>query len=137
MKKRIILLIGAIFLALWTGACSHGKRTAEGVANDWLKVVDSGNYSQSWEDGATIFKNAVAKEQWLGILDANRAPLGAMTARELMSAEYTTNPPGAPEGEYYVIRYASRFANNRSVIETVTPVLDRDGQWRVAVYYVK
>jgi len=137
MKKRIVCLTGVVLLALWTGSCSQSERTAKAVADDWLKLVDAGNYGQSWDNGATIFKNAVAKEQWLGILEANRAPLGAMTARELMSAEYTTNLPGAPNGEYYVIQYASRFANTRSVIETVTPVLDRDGQWRVAVYYVK
>jgi uncharacterized protein DUF4019 len=138
MKKRVICLIGATFLALWSGACSQGQKTvAEGAASDWLKLVDAGNYAQSWDEGASIFKNAVAKEQWQKILEGNRGPLGTVASRRLKSAEYTVQLPGAPDGEYYVIEYASTFANNRSVIETVTPVLDKDGKWRVAVYVIK
>jgi hypothetical protein len=137
MKKQIICFIGAIFLVLWTSACSPSKKTAERVANEWLKVVDAGNYAQSWDSGASIFKLAVAKEQWLQILGNNRAPLGAVASREIESAEYTSDLPGAPDGEYYVIRYASTFANRKPVTETVTSVLDRDGKWRVAVYVVK
>jgi len=138
MKKRVICFMSVAFLALWTVACSQGKKAvAEGAASDWLKLVDSGDYAQSWDNGATIFKNAVAKEQWQKILEGNRAPLGSVASRKLKSAEYTMQLPGAPDGEYYVIEYASTFANNKSVIETVTPVLDTDGKWRVAVYVIK
>jgi len=137
MKKGMILLITAAALAFWTGACSQSQKTAEGAALDWLKLVDAGNYAQSWECGATILKNAVAKEQWLQILKDGRAPLGSLTSRELTSAEYQSGLPGAPRGEYYVIQFTSTFANRRSVTETVTPMLDKDGRWRVAVYYVK
>jgi len=137
MNRRSIYVITAVLLALWTGACSQGKRSAEAAADDFLKLVDSGNYGRSWETGAGIFRNAVAKEQWQKILADNRAPLGAVTSRKLTSAEYTADLPGAPQGEYYVIHYASRFANNRLATETVTPVLDKDGKWRVAVYFLR
>jgi hypothetical protein len=45
--------------------------------------------------------------------------------------------PGAPDGEYVVIQYQTAFQNKKSAIETVTPMLDKDGHWRVAGYYIK
>jgi len=36
-----------------------------------------------------------------------------------------------------VIRYDASFANKKSAIETVTPMLDKDGQWRVSGYFIK
>jgi hypothetical protein len=42
-----------------------------------------------------------------------------------------------PDGQYVVIRYDSSFANKKSAIETVTPMLDQGGQWRVSGYFIK
>jgi hypothetical protein len=45
--------------------------------------------------------------------------------------------PGAPDGEYVVIQYRTSFENKNDAIETVTPMKDTDGTWRVSGYYVK
>jgi hypothetical protein len=45
--------------------------------------------------------------------------------------------PGAPDGEYVVIQFATSFENKKSAIETVTPMLDSDGEWRVSGYFIK
>jgi hypothetical protein len=44
--------------------------------------------------------------------------------------------PGAPDGEYVVIQYATRFEHKPSIIETVTPMLDKDGSWKVSGYFI-
>jgi hypothetical protein len=138
MNKRMFNLLGLSFLALCMSACSQDKKTAaEGAASDWLKLVDAGNYAQSWDDADAALKSNIAKEQWQELLTRNRAPLGAPISRRLTSAEYTTQLPGAPDGQYVVIQYASNFEHNGSVIETVTPALDKDGKWRVCLYVVK
>jgi hypothetical protein len=36
-----------------------------------------------------------------------------------------------------VIHYQSSFEHKKSATETVTPMLDNDGQWRVSGYYIK
>jgi ribosomal protein S17E len=36
-----------------------------------------------------------------------------------------------------VIQFDASFENKKSAIETVTPMLDKDGKWRVAGYYVE
>jgi hypothetical protein len=99
--------------------------------------VDAGNYAQSWEDTGNVLKANVAKDQWLEVLSRNRGPLGALISRKLTSAEYTTKLPGAPDGQYVVLQYESSFEHKSSVSETVTPMLDKDGTWRVCLYVVK
>jgi hypothetical protein len=138
MKTRILCLLGLIFVALWMSACSQDKKTvADGAARNWLKVVDSGKYAQSWDDTGSVLKANVAREQWQELLARNRAPLGPVISRKLKSAEYTTQLPGAPDGQYVVLQYESGFEHKNSAIETVTPTLDRDGTWRVCLYTVK
>ncbi|HWN92533.1 MAG TPA: DUF4019 domain-containing protein, partial [Verrucomicrobiae bacterium] len=45
--------------------------------------------------------------------------------------------PGAPDGEYVVIQYETAFENKASAVETITPMLDKDGSWRISGYYIK
>lgn len=48
-----------------------------------------------------------------------------------------TSLPGAPDGKYVVIQYDTSFENKKAAVETVTPMLDKDGKWRVSGYYIK
>jgi len=97
-------------------------------------LVDSSKYTESWQEAAPIFKAAVTQEQWQRALGASRDPLGKLLSRKLKSARYTKTLPGAPDGEYAVIQYDSSFEHKRSAVETVTPMLDRDGKWKVSGY---
>jgi hypothetical protein len=65
-----------------------------------------------------------------------RKPLGAVVSRQVKSKTYTTSLPGAPDGEYVVIKYDTSFENKRASVETVTPMRDSDGTWRVSGYYI-
>ena len=56
---------------------------------------------------------------------------------EVVSAEFTTKLPGAPDGEYVVIQYRTKFQNKADAIETVAPMRDQDGVFRVSGYYVR
>jgi hypothetical protein len=71
------------------------------------------------------------------MLTAVRNPLGGLVSRELGSKTYMQSLPGAPDGEYVVIQFKTAFENKKSAIETVTPMLDSDGEWRVSGYYIK
>jgi hypothetical protein len=140
MNHRAVALILTIILALGLSAFAQEnekKEAAEAVAATWLKVVDSGGYAQSWEETASGFKAAVTRPQWEQAMRANRAPLGAVQSRKLLSATYTTQLPGAPDGEYVVLQYDASFEHKKTAIETVTPVMDKDGKWRVSGYYIK
>jgi len=138
MRKQLLCSIACGILALSVASCSHDQTTpAKSAAEAWLKMVDSGNYAQSWDAAANVMKTTVAKEQWQQILNANRAPLGSLISRKLISTEYKQELPGAPAGQYFVLQYQSDFAHKSSVIETAAPMLDQDGNWRVSLYYLK
>ena len=66
-----------------------------------------------------------------------RAPLGKLVSRKLKSREYAEKMPGAPDGRYVVVQYDTVFENKASAVETVTPMADPDGVWRVAGYFIR
>jgi hypothetical protein len=134
---------GFFVFTLLLGICSavHAQQKAEQLAQQssdaWLSLVDSGKYADSWQEASQFFKAAVTKEQWQNALRGSRDPLGKVLSRKLKSATYKTTLPGAPDGEYVVIQYDSSFEHKQSAVETVTPVLDKDGKWRVSGYFIK
>ena len=67
----------------------------------------------------------------------HRKPLCKLVSRKVKSKDYKTSLPGAPEGEYVVIQFKTSFENKKRSIETVTPMIDDDGKWRVSGYYIK
>jgi len=73
---------------------------------------------------------------WVQSIKAVRSTMGGLISRSVESAKYATSLPGAPDGEYVVIQFITRFANKKLAIETVTPMKDPDGKWRVSGYYI-
>ena len=111
---------------------------AQAAGESWVKIVDAGNYGQSWDEAATVFKTAVTKEQWAGAASNARSPLGSLTSRTLASRQITDQaPPGAPAGKYAILRYTTAFANAPAVNEMVVLILDGDRGWRVGGYTVR
>ncbi len=107
------------------------------VAERWLAYIDSGRYAESWDDSAAFFREAVNKVQWETTLAQARGPLGVALSRKLRSATYTRTLPGAPDGEYVVIQYDTRFENRPLSVETVTPMREKNGTWKVAGYHIR
>jgi hypothetical protein len=110
---------------------------AQVSAKAWLALTDSGKYAESWNGASTPFKTTITKADWEKAIRATRAPLGALKSRTLKSATFARTLPGAPDGEYVVIQYETAFENKASAVETITPMLDRDGAWRISGYYIK
>jgi hypothetical protein len=113
------------------------EEAALSAAGKWLTMVDEGKYSESWRAAASYFRSAVKQEQWEEMLKAHRPQLGKVVARNVETKAYKTSLPGAPDGEYVVIQFETSFQNKKRAIETVTSMLDTDGKWRVAGYYIK
>ena len=120
-----------------SGLASQGKQeAAEQAALEWLGYVDTSAFDASWEEAASLFRAQVSRSDWARAVGAARSPFGELISRELVSAHYTTTLPGAPDGEYVVLQFQTRFEKKAQAIETVTPMLD-SGQWRVSGYYIR
>ena len=140
MKGRVLVavVIAVILLAGISWATNAQKeKEAVSAARNWLNLVDAGEYSKRWQEAAGYFKNAVQQDQWEQMIKSVRMPLGKMISRKLKTSVYKTTLPGAPDGQYVVIQFETSFQNKESAIETVTPMFDKDGRWRVSGYYIK
>ena len=138
LKNGCISVFCAIFLMSCVALSqTTAEKAAEGSATKWLGLVDTGDYAASWDEAAQFFKNAVSKDRWKEQIKAVRAPLGKLNSRKLKSATSTTSLPGAPDGQYVVIQYDCSFEHKTSAVETVTPMLDKDGLWRVSGYFIR
>ena len=139
MKRIALFLLTTLILPTITTHAQEADKTAKAqeAAKMWLAVVDGGDYARSWEQASSAFKAAVTVQKWQSAVQAARSPLGKVEARKLKSAKFTRSLPGAPDGEYVVIQYDTRFEHKASALETVTPALEADGSWKVSGYFVK
>jgi hypothetical protein len=130
----LAVLIGA---SLAASVADTPEASAEAAAQLWLGLVDAGDYAKSWDTSAKVFRNSVPQSQWVSRISAVRGPLGAVKSRVVASAKFAHSLPGAPDGEYVVINIITSFEHKAEAIETVTPMKDPDGQWRVSGYFVR
>jgi uncharacterized membrane protein len=112
------------------------RAQAQTAALAWLGAVDAGHYTESWDTAATLFRNAVPEARWVSNVSALRGRLGSLKSRNVASMRFASSLPGAPDGEYVVIKFTTSFEHEAAATETVTPMKDSDGQWRVSGYYI-
>jgi len=110
---------------------------AKVIVENWLKLVDNGKYAESWDEASTFLKGKVTKEEWILTISNLKPSFGKTNTREIQSAQYSTELPGAPDGEYVVFQYKTNFKLKNNSIETIVPMIDSDGKWRVSGYFVK
>jgi hypothetical protein len=138
MRTFFVVAAAALSLALpMSGDDSVAVAKAQAAAKSWLVLTDGAKYGPSWDDASSLFKAAVQRADWERSIKGVRSPLGALKNRKVKSATFARTLPGAPDGEYVVLVFESEFENKAAAVETVTPMLDKDGTWRVSGYYIR
>lgn len=139
LPHAVVLFASALLLMALASRADDAESVpkATSAAKTWLALTDSGKYGASWDTAATMFQAAVTKESWEKALNTVRAPLGAVRSRKFRSATFTHELPGAPKGDYVVIEYDTDFENKPGAVETITPMLEKDGTWKVSGYYIR
>jgi uncharacterized protein DUF4019 len=133
----VVLFPAAALLAADPAKTGDAEKAAESSAQSWLALVDGGKYGESWDAAAALFKGAMPRSQWEAALEKVRQPLGKTVSRRLRGAKYMTELPNAPKGEYVVIQFDTAFENRAGAVETITPMKDKDGSWRVSGYFIR
>ncbi|MEM1416679.1 MAG: DUF4019 domain-containing protein [Myxococcota bacterium] len=140
MRWLVAMLMGAMALAWTCGGSDDAESAPEdarAAALAWLELVDEGDYEESWEEAAAYFRGAVSKERWVTMVRGVRAPVGDVLEREVVRMTPRSSLPGAPDGDYVVIELRTSFANRADATETVTPMRDPDGTYRVSGYFIR
>lgn len=139
--KNVQAIMASSLLALTVLAAVAwaGPNADEAVkaAEAWLKLVDGAQYKESWSEAAGFFRERVKEDDWIKMIDLARKPFGEVLERKLLKASYTTSLPGVPDGEYVVIEFQTAFSRKKNSIETITPMKEADGKWRVSGYFIK
>ncbi len=114
------------------------NKEAVDFAEKWLKIIDSGNYKESWEYTADFFRKRMSKEQWIESLKTSRKPLGKLLSRSFESNFYfTSGLPAAPDGDYIVLQFSTSFKKKKETNEALLLFLDSKGEWRVCGYSIR
>lgn len=132
MKKYLCLLL----LGLNLQVLAAGESESHDGARGWLKLVDSGDYAQSWQQSADYFQKQISADKWQAVVSDVRDPLGPLVSRNLISESYRDQMPGAPDGQYKILEFESSFLKKARAQETLV-MIKKDKDWRVVGYFIK
>lgn len=121
--------------AVLVAGCTPTVETrARSVSASWLALLDRGDFDEAWEFTARRIRSDIGRQRWDETV-RNARNYGAIETRSFLGAELAEAPLELPPGDYIVVRYETRFAENNAV-EVV--ILSRDSKevWTVAGYYV-
>ena len=107
--RRVVTAILMAAVVSSRALAAGPEEAAKTSAEAWLALVDQQKYSESWDQ----------------------------ISRKLKSSQYTDKLSGAPDGRYVVIRYDTVFEKKAQAVETITPMADPDGAWRVSGYFLQ
>lgn len=140
MKMLSVVLVPLLLVCLAIGAvhaAPFATPTVVARAQTWLGLIDDGHFAKSWQTASGYFRAAVSEADWTAALAAARSPLGALIQRRHTGSQLAASLPGAPDGEYCVMTFSTVLAQKKAATETVTFMLEPDGQWRAAGYFIK
>jgi hypothetical protein len=130
--KRILAIAGCTLICSARALTfSPNDDAAREAANDWLRVVDSGNYKH-----ATLMMSEEVRGQqdWLGYFNAQRARLGSVNKRQIEEVKHASTIPGLPGVRHYVIvRFKSSFERKPVAGEEVV-IMKTGCCWEVVGY---
>lgn len=105
-------------------------------AQAWLNLVDNGRYEESWDQGSSMLRRSVTKNEWKEILNVMRKSLGTVSRRAVVQQLPAQNPKNLPRGKYMVILYQTSFSSKSNVQELLTLSFE-SGQWKVITYHAQ
>lgn len=132
------LLIRTLSLCLLLSACARVVEVTPPMqqsADQYLTLLDRGEYAQVWQQAALIFQAGVSQSDWQSRMLAVHKILGKPQSRGLRSAVAKTDPANSPPGDYLLMTFDTVFADGQKV-ETLV-LYDQQNSWLLAGYFIK
>lgn len=134
MRLISIVCLAAIAGTLLTAA-TPAEEEASATGEKWLTLLDNEKYEESWKQSASMFRDQVSQDEWVGSLKRWRQPMGPMMSRTTARVDFVKTLRGAPDGDYAIIHYTTAFQNKSGVTERLTLVKE-NGSWQMAAYAI-
>ncbi len=106
------------------------------AASEFLYLVDTEEYSKSWEVTSDTLKAMLSKQSWNERIAELRSFLGPIVERIQHDITYTDSAGDVPDGEYVVMTFISKFKLRERVVEKLTLMLGEDDNWKVVGYFL-
>jgi len=121
-----------------------GQRDALNAAERWLVPVDGQRYADAWTMASESFKGKVPRDTFRDGIAKIRRDYGKLVKRSGEKMAFRGDAPAPDQsdaqmkpGTEVAILFDATFAGNKQAQEEVTMVLEKDGIWRVAGYYIR
>ena len=99
--KTYLLSLMVMFIcagpALGQENLAPDKKAAINAAENFLALVDAGQYPASWESASALFKSQVSKDTWVAQIARIRPIFGPVIQRKLKNAQHLTSAPRSEE----------------------------------------
>jgi len=136
MSKTVVISLVLLLLMANVSVAQAPEDRGRFAAEQWIVLVDDGQYGESWKEAAKTFQDSISGPEWEKKAAADRERLGAKLTRKLKDVKAMNGVKGLPAGQYVQVKYQTSFATRKLTSETVTAVLESDGTWRVAAYSI-
>ena len=120
------------------------QREALNAAERWLVPIDTGRYGDAWSMAAETFKAQVPRQAFRDGIAKIRKDYGKVVSRSGEKMAFRGEAPApeqsdapTPPGTEVAILFETKFAGKKNAVEEMTMVLEKDGIWRTAGYYIK
>lgn len=105
-----------------------------------IAMIDNRQVGQVWDEASDVAKNAIPRDQFVKLTEADRARLGPVKSRKvaIVTRTIASGRGKLPAGEYVNVNYATQFGNATTPVrEKVSFHLDGDRKWRLSGYTVR
>src|SRR5690606_26561100 len=108
---------------------------AEAAAREYLSMIDSAAYDETWERSGSALRDTTNRFVWTNMLKATSRSLGIGADGQVDSLGVTTQrDAGVPVGEYVLVQFKSK-AGNATATEKV--VMQREQRaWKIVGYFI-
>jgi|SRR5579859_2664978 len=134
--KSLLLALLMTLAATFSASAAPDDGRALASAQEWLALVDSGKYAESWTRASSLFRSRVDQKTWATQIKSVRDEFGPLNNRRVQKVDLVKSFPGVPDGDYAVVTFQTDFANKHQAIETVAMKLEKD-QWLEAGYFIR
>ena len=130
MKTWLATLVMAVFFMAPAAGATPAQETAaaQKSATAWLKLLDSGQYGESWNAASRYWKADHTKEVTQRVLKEQRDLSGRVLSRQLSAATLLA----VPDGDCVHIEFKTSFTKNRAARESIDMLREESGAWKVA-----
>ena len=136
MRRFARLLLVSWCLMAFVPSYANEPQMDLAPAYTWLELLDDGRYYQTWQYASEGFKQRIDASQWDQVLKGTRSKLGDLTNRNLTGYGKRQKFSGLPDGEYWVLKFASEFEKASSLSEILV-LTEEQGQLKVTAYFIQ